>query len=73
VDRSHLIAAERAFILPVVIDGVREADALVPDRFREVQWTFCPEGRVSAEFVARWRSCSRRMLLRLGLKLLGRQ
>jgi len=53
VDRSHLIAAERAFILPVVIDGIREADALVPDRFREVQWTSCPAGQVSAEFVAR--------------------
>jgi TolB-like protein len=53
VDRSHLIAAERAFILPVVIDRVRDADALVPDRFREVQWTSCPAGQVSAEFVAR--------------------
>jgi TolB-like protein len=52
VDRSHLIAAERAFILPVVIDGVHEADALVPDRFREVQWTSCPAGQVSAEFIA---------------------
>ena len=53
VDRSHLIAAERPFLLPVVIDGVHEADALVPDRFREVQWTSCPAGQVSAEFVAR--------------------
>jgi TolB-like protein/Tfp pilus assembly protein PilF len=53
VDRSHLMAAERAFILPVVIDGALEGDALVPDRFREVQWTSCPAGRASAEFVAR--------------------
>jgi TolB-like protein/Tfp pilus assembly protein PilF len=53
VDRSHLIATERAFILPVVIDGVHETDALVPDRFREVQWTSCPGGQVSAEFMAR--------------------
>jgi TIR domain len=53
VDRSHLMAAERAFILPVVIDGTLEGDALVPDRFREVQWTSFPAGRVSAEFVAR--------------------
>lgn len=53
VDRSHLMATERAFILPVAIDGVHEADALVPDRFREVQWTSCPAGRVSPEFVAR--------------------
>jgi len=53
VDRSHLMAAERAFILPVVVDGIREANALVPDRFREVQWTSCPAGETSAEFVAR--------------------
>jgi len=31
----------RAFILPVVIDDTREPDALVPDRFRMVQWTRC--------------------------------
>jgi TolB-like protein/Tfp pilus assembly protein PilF len=53
VDRSHLMAAERPFILPVVIDGVREADAMVPDGFREVQWTSCPDGQVTPEFVAR--------------------
>jgi TolB-like protein/Tfp pilus assembly protein PilF len=53
VDRSHLMAAERAFILPLVIDGVREPDALVPDRFRDVQWTNCPAGEVGPAFVAR--------------------
>jgi TolB-like protein len=53
VDRSHLIAVEKAFIVPVVIDGILDADALVPDKFREVQWTSCPAGQVSAEFVAR--------------------
>ncbi|MDQ6924503.1 MAG: toll/interleukin-1 receptor domain-containing protein [Pseudomonadota bacterium] len=44
VDRSHLMAAERAFLLPVVIDGTRDSDALVPDKFREVQWTYAPAG-----------------------------
>jgi serine/threonine-protein kinase len=53
VDRSHLIAAERAFILPVVIDETRDADALVPDRFREVQWTRCPAGNLPEQFVDR--------------------
>ena len=53
VDRSHLIAVERAFILPVVIDETREADALVPDRFREVQWTRCPGGSLPQQFVGR--------------------
>jgi hypothetical protein len=53
VDRSHLIAAERAFLLPVVIDDTRDDDALVPEKFREVQWTSLPEGDVPANFVER--------------------
>jgi TolB-like protein/Tfp pilus assembly protein PilF len=53
VDRSHLIAAERAFIVPVVIDETGDSDALVPDKFREVQWTRCPAGQVPAKFVER--------------------
>ena len=44
VDRSYLIAPERAFLLPIVIDATREGDALVPDKFREVQWTRLPGG-----------------------------
>ena len=53
VDRSHLFAAERAFIVPVVIDGTGDAEALVPDKFREVQWTACPDGEVPAKFLER--------------------
>jgi TolB-like protein/thioredoxin-like negative regulator of GroEL len=53
VDRSHLIAAERAFLLPIVIDDTREGDALVPDRFRELQWTRLPAGETPPAFVAR--------------------
>jgi len=53
VDRSHLMAAERAFLLPLVIDGTSEADALVPDKFREVQWTSLPGGDVPAGFIER--------------------
>jgi hypothetical protein len=30
VDRSHRMAAERSFIVPVVVDSTRERDALVP-------------------------------------------
>lgn len=51
VDRSHLMAAERAFLLPVVIDATGDADALVPDKFREVQWTRLPSGEVPVAFV----------------------
>ena len=43
IDRSHLMAAEKPFILPVVVDGTREATALVPEKFREVQWTRLPD------------------------------
>jgi len=32
VDRSHLISANRAFLLPVVIDNTRDDDENVPDR-----------------------------------------
>jgi TolB-like protein/cytochrome c-type biogenesis protein CcmH/NrfG len=53
VDRSHLIAAEKAFLLPIVIDATRESEALVPDRFRELQWTRLTAGRTTPEFVAR--------------------
>src|SRR6516162_4576001 len=53
VDRSHRMAAERSFIVPVVVDSTRERDALVPDSFRDVQWTHLPGGRPSQPFVAR--------------------
>jgi adenylate cyclase len=55
VDRSHLMAGDRAFLLPVVVDATSEADARVPDRFRDVQWTRLPGGGATAEFVARVR------------------
>jgi TolB-like protein/Tfp pilus assembly protein PilF len=53
IDRSHQMAAEKAFLLPVVIDDSSDADALVPDKFREVQWTYLPAGKVAASFVER--------------------
>ena len=52
IDRSHLMAAERTFLLPVIIDDTRDSDALVPDRFREIQWTRAPAGDVPPGFVA---------------------
>ena len=38
VDRSHLMADDAHFLLPVVIDDTRDATARVPDKFRDVQW-----------------------------------
>jgi TolB-like protein len=55
VDRSHLMAADLAFLLPVVIDGTRDDDERVPERFREVQWTRLPGGETSPAFVERVR------------------
>jgi TolB-like protein/tetratricopeptide (TPR) repeat protein len=52
--RAMGIASGVAFILPVVIDATREADALVPDRFRMVQWTKLPGGVVTPEVKARY-------------------
>jgi adenylate cyclase len=53
VDRSHLMAAEKAFLVPVVVDATTEPEALVPAQFREVQWTRIQAGEVPAAFVER--------------------
>jgi TolB-like protein len=55
VDRSHLMDAEMAFLLPVVIDDTRDGDERVPERFREVQWTHLPGGVTPEAFVERVR------------------
>jgi TolB-like protein/Tfp pilus assembly protein PilF len=53
VDRSHLITATKAFLLPVVIDDSPDDDEQVPDRFRELQWTRLPGGETPPAFVER--------------------
>jgi TolB-like protein/cytochrome c-type biogenesis protein CcmH/NrfG len=53
VDRSHLIMANKAFLVPVVIDGTADDDENVPEKFREVQWTRLLGGVASPEFVVR--------------------
>ena len=50
VDRSHLMADDQPFLLPVVIDGTQEASARVPDRFRERQWSRLPAGEKAEDF-----------------------
>jgi TolB-like protein len=55
VDRSHLIAPDRPFLLPVVIDETPETDERIPDRFRELQWTRLPGGQTPPTFVERVR------------------
>ena len=53
VDRSHLMADDAAFLLPVVIDATTDASARVPEKFRTVQWTRLPSGETSDAFALR--------------------
>ena len=39
VDRSHLMADDKAFFFPVVLGDVAEPTARVPEKFRERQWS----------------------------------
>ncbi len=52
--RAMGIASGVPFILPVVIDDTREPAALVPDRFRAVQWTRLRHGEVPPEVQQRF-------------------
>jgi hypothetical protein len=53
VERAKLIAETIPFILPVAIDPIPENDALVPERFLQVQWTRLPGGETTGGFVER--------------------
>jgi TolB-like protein/tetratricopeptide (TPR) repeat protein len=53
IDRSHLMAPDQTFLLPVVIDNTPQTDERIPDRFRELQWSRAPRGQPSAAFVRR--------------------
>ena len=55
VDRSHLMAHDQPFLLPVVIDDTADAAARVPPEFRAVQWTRLPGGETPEKFCARVR------------------
>ncbi len=58
-ERSHLIAEGEPFVLPVVADGTKERDALVPKSFLNVQWTWLPRGEVPAALMAHMRALLR--------------
>jgi hypothetical protein len=53
VDRTRNMAEGALFILPVCIDDTAEADALVPDRFRNLHFTRAPGGEPGRDFVQR--------------------
>jgi TolB-like protein len=51
--RSHMIARNKAFIVPVCIDATPESGADVPESFQRVQWTRLPGGDTPPAFAAR--------------------
>ena len=53
VERTHLMADGKAFLVPVVIDAIDERQAQVPESFRAVQWTYLPGGIATPAFTTR--------------------
>ncbi len=53
IDRTHDMAEQKPFLVPVVVDGTRDQEAFVPDAFRAVQWTRLPGGETPPAFVER--------------------
>ena len=53
--RSHMIARNRVFAVPVCLDETPEAAADVPESFQRVQWTRLPAGATPEAFVERVR------------------
>ena len=51
--RTHMLARNRTFIVPVCLDATPDAGADVPDSFQRVQWTRFPGGKTPPEFVRR--------------------
>jgi len=53
VERTHHMAEQMPFLVPVVVDRTRDREAFVPDAFRVVQWTHLPGGETPPAFVER--------------------
>ena len=51
--RTHRIARDRAFIVPVCPDNTPDSAGDVPDSFKRVQWTRLPQGETPSSFVQR--------------------
>jgi len=53
--RTHMIARDRAFIVPVCLDATPGAGTDVPESFHRVQWTRLPAGETPPAFAERVR------------------
>jgi TolB-like protein/tetratricopeptide (TPR) repeat protein len=51
--RTHMMARDRPFIVPVCLDITPDAGTDVPESFHRVQWTRLPGGETPPEFAAR--------------------
>lgn len=51
--RTLGMAGAKTFLLPVVVDATRDANALVPTEFKAVQWTHLPDGAHADAFAKR--------------------
>jgi TolB-like protein len=51
VERTYLMAEGVPFLVPVAIDEVSDAEAIVPPEFLRVQWTRLPQGTLTSAFV----------------------
>jgi len=51
--RTYAMADDTTFLMPVVIDETRDADARVPAEFKAVQWTRLPRGETTPAFCER--------------------
>jgi TolB-like protein/Tfp pilus assembly protein PilF len=51
--RTHMIARNRAFIVPVCVDATPESSADAPESFQRVHWTRLPGGNSAPAFVER--------------------
>lgn len=51
--RTHMVARNKAFIVPVCIDRTPDSGADVPESFLRVQWTRLPDGQTSTAFCDR--------------------
>ncbi len=55
IDRTRNMADGARFILPVAIDPIDAAQAVVPEKFKALHFTHLPGGEVTAEFAKRLR------------------
>jgi TolB-like protein len=56
IDRSYLMAEDKAFFFPAVIDDTPERLARVPEKFRELQWTTLSDEQSIEAFAERIKS-----------------